>query len=52
MAYFFQHPVHTKNDIEFIGESVAEADETLIAWGFDEADTFNFVFEGYVFKKD
>ncbi len=52
MAYFFQHPVHTVNAREFIGESEAEAHKSLTRWGFDEAEIFNFAYEGHVFKTD
>ncbi len=52
MAYFFQHPVHTKNAREFIGETEAEADKSLTELGFDEAEIFNFAYEGHAFRTD
>ncbi len=52
MAYFFQHPVHTVNAREFIGESETEAYEILTEWGFDADEIFNLAYEGHVFQKD
>ncbi len=52
MAYFFQHPVHTVNAREFIGESETEAYEILTEWGFDADEIFNLAYEGHVFKTD